>query len=99
MATRRAQTEFRNVSITFDNGVDAQLAAPIDSYKAAIVKVEDIEGVYATKGSFDDVTDKTILVTGTNPNKIYVFDLTTVVANGTYEFVFVEERPNALNEV
>lgn len=99
MATRRAQTEFRNVSITFNNGTDEQLVAPIDSYKAAIVRVEEIEGVYATRGSFTDVTDKTILVTGTSPNKIYVFDLTTVVATGTYEFVFVEERPNALNEV
>ena len=60
--------------------------------------MEEIEGVYATLGSFTDLTAAPALMTGTNPNKIYVFDVTTVVATGTYTFVFVEERPNALNE-
>jgi hypothetical protein len=98
MSVRRAISEFRDVTVAFENGVDAQLVSPIDAYKGAIEKVEQIEGVYATKGSFVDLTDKTIFVTGTQLHKIYVFDLTTVVATGAYTFVFVEVRPNALNE-
>ena len=105
MAVRRGQTEFRNVTVTFNDAVGqdivdqtAQLEMPIDAYKAAIVKVEEIEGVYATLGSFTDLTDTTVLVTGTSPHRIYVFDLTTVIADGEYMFIFVEERPNALNE-
>jgi hypothetical protein len=98
MATRRAQSEFRSVKFSFDNGTDAQLVAPIDSYKAAICKMEEIEGIYYTLGAFTDLADAPALMTGTNPNKIYVFNVTTLVAAGIYVFEFVEERPNALNE-
>ena len=105
MATRRAQSEFRNVTIRFNDAVGqdivdqtAQLAAPIDSHKAILDTVEEIEGTYYTLGAFTDLTDAPALMTGTNPNKIYVFNVTTVVATGVYTFIFVEERPNALNE-
>ena len=98
MAVRKARSEFRDVNVTFDDGTAAQLDAPIDSFKAAINLVEEIEGVYETTGSFTDLSDSTVIATGTNPNKVYVFDLTTTIATGVYEFVFVEERPNALNE-
>ena len=98
MAVRRARSEFRDVNITFDDGTAAQLVAPIDSYKAAINKVEEIEGVYETLGTFTDLDGATVIVTGTNPNKVYVFDLTTTIADAEYQFVFVETRPNALDE-
>ena len=98
MAIRNARSEFRDVNITFDDGSEAQLDAPIDSFKAAINKVEEIEGQFAKLGSFTDLDGATVIVTGTNPNKVYVFDLTTTIADAGYEFVFIESRPNALDE-
>ena len=99
MGVRKARTEFREVIVTFVNGTDPQLVAPIDSFKAAINLVEEIEGVYATKGEFTDLADVTVLATGTSPNKIYAFDLTTTIADAEYQFVFVESKPNALDKV
>ena len=98
MAIRNARSEFRDVNITFVDGTSAQLGAPIDSFKAAINKVEEIEGQFAKLGSFTDLVGATVIVTGTNPNKVYVFDLTTTIADAVYEFVFLESRPNALDE-
>ena len=95
MAIRNARSEFRDVNITFTS---ALLYAPIDSFKAAINKVEEIEGEFAKLGSFTDLDGATVIVTGTNPNKVYVFDLTTTIADAGYEFVFIESRPNALDE-
>lgn len=41
-----------------------------------------------------DVTAKKVILTGNTPYKVYVFDLTTVLADATYTFEFVEEVPN-----
>lgn len=98
MATRRnAITEARDVIVTFDDGTAAQLGAPIDSYKAALEKVAQLEGQFALQGAagVPDLTDATALVTGNLPFQIHVFTLTTVMATGNYEFVYVETVPTA----
>ena len=61
-------------------------------YKAAIQKVEEIEGRYALLGDagVSDVTGQETLMTGTLPEEIYKYNLTTVVASGQYTFEFVE---------
>lgn len=101
MSVRNAISEYRDVIVTFDDGTAAQLGAPIDSYKGALEKVALIEGQYAKLGAAGqpDLTDKTVLITGTHNHQIYVFSLTTVLATGNYQFVFVEKRPNVDNEL
>ena len=102
MAKRRAISEYRNVIVTFNdaagqNIVDqtAQLVCPIDAYKAAMVKVEEIESVYATTGAFTDLAGASVLVTGTTPYQVHVFELTTTIADAEYQFIYVETVPNA----
>ena len=89
-------SEYRNLVITFDDAVSLpQLIAPIDSYKAAIGLVSDIEDRYAKLGAAVlDLTNATVLVTGNLPFQIHVFVLTTVLATGFYEFTYVETKPN-----
>lgn len=89
---RTAISEVRNVIVTFDDGAAAQLAMPIDAYKAAIEKVDVMEGRFAKGGAalVPDLTDATVLITGALPFQIHRFTVTTVMATGNYEFVYVE---------
>lgn len=102
MSIKRAITEFRNVVVNFatidDSGEDPVLvqdAMPIDAYKAALGRVEAIEGIHATSEGFEDVTEQTMLVTGTLPYQVHVFELTTDVDNAVYDFIYVETVPTA----
>ena len=72
----------------------AAVAAPIDAYRAAVAKLEEIEGKYATSG-FTDLAAATVLVTGAFAHQIHVFTVTTTVATGIYSFVYVETVPDA----
>lgn len=89
-----AFSEFRNVKVTFDNGIDAQGAMPIDAYKAVINKVQEIESKVASGATPADLADTTVVLTGTSKYAIYIFTVTTTVATGEYEFVFEEAAPN-----
>lgn len=110
----RGISEYRPITIQFNDAVGqdivdqtAQVGSGIDAYKAAIGKAELIEADFNKRGLFNattnpaglaNVTSKVTLVTGALLNKIYIFELTTDVVAGVYTFLFVEERPNALNE-
>lgn len=97
MSVRNAISEARNVTVTFDDGTAAQLAMPIDAYKAAIEKVEVMEGRFAKLGAagVPDLAGASVLVTGSLPFQIHVFTVTTTMASGDYEFVYVETVPDA----
>lgn len=104
MAIKQAISEFRNVTIEFSNAHDtidgsevAQIAAPIDAFKAAIALVEQMEGKYAKLGAagVPDLTDAAVLGTGAVPFQIHSFTVTSVMATGSYEFLYVETKPNA----
>lgn len=92
----RAFSEVRDVTITVTGA-----PMSIDAYKAINVAVERLEDQYlksldengVSQGLVDLVAVKNVL-TGATPYKIYVFDLTTVFANGAYTFDFVEQAPN-----
>ena len=94
---------FRNITVAFDNAattVDgsevAQIGAPVDAFNAALGLANQIESKYAKLGAagVPDLTAKSILVTGHLPFQIHVFTLTTVMATGAYEFLYVETKPN-----
>jgi len=89
-----AYSEFRNVTIALDNGVDAQVAMPIDAYKAVFKKVEEIESKVEAGVAPADLADDTVVLTGASKYSIYIFTVTTTVATGVYEFVFEEAAPN-----
>jgi len=96
---RNAITEARNVTVTFNDAVGqdivdqtAQIAMPIDAYKAVVEQVAAIEGKYAKLGSSGvaDLTDASVLITGALPTQVHVFDVTTVMATGSYNYIYVE---------
>lgn len=95
MSIKKALTEFRTVKVTFDDGTAAQLVAPIDSYKAALALVEKMEGQYSKLGAagVPDLTAKAVLATGGKPFQVHSFTVTTVMATGSYQFVYVETKP------
>lgn len=104
MARETAIGEFRSVTVAFDDaaGQDildqtAQVAAPLDAFKAAMRLVKENEGNYNRYGAagVPDVTAKTILATGSLNNVIHQFTLTTVMATGSYIFIYVATKPNA----
>lgn len=87
----RAFTEIRDVEVTFAGG-----AMPVDAYKAAINRVQELEYNYAQNpASVADLTAGATVFTGANRYKLYSFTLTSVMAAGTYAFTFVEAVPNA----
>jgi len=97
---RKAITSYRNVTIAFDDAagqdiVDqtAQIAAPPNAFKAALEKVQEIEGEYAKTGSFTDLAAATLILTANNPHEIHVFTVTTTIASGDYIFIYVETVP------
>jgi hypothetical protein len=91
-------SEFRDTKFYFTTAGSvgaAAVAAPIDAYKAAIGKVEEIESIYNTTGSFTDLSGATVLCTGAVPFQIHVFTVTTTIATGVYLMVYVETVPDA----
>lgn len=104
MARQNAISEYRNVSIEFSNAAGtidgsevAQIAAPLDAFKAAIELVTRLEGQYAKLGATGapDLTAKSVLATGAIPFQIHSFTVTSVMATGTYTILYVETKPNA----
>ena len=103
MSVQNAISEYRNVKIAFDNAAGAidgsevaQIAAPLDAFKAAIEVVTRLEGQYAKLGAagVPDLTAKAVLATGALPFQIHSFTVTTVMATGVYTFIYVETKPN-----
>lgn len=101
MSIRKAISEYRNVSVAFDDAagqdiVDqtAQIAAPIDAFKAAMELVAKMEGQYAQdNSSVSDLSDASIIVTGTSPNQVHVFTATVDISAADYIFIYVETVP------
>ena len=99
----QAFTEYRDVIVTFNasEGVDivgqtAQEAIGIDAYKAALNKVSELESQYAADPtSVTDLSNVTVVFTGTSRYKLYSFQLTVTIATGSYQFVWNETVPNA----
>ena len=84
-----ALTEFRNVTVTFTGG-----ARPIDAHSAAITQIRAIEEQYAhNPDSVTDLTTQRVVLVGRTPYQVYVFNLTSVKATGTYTYAYVETVP------
>lgn len=97
MSTKRALTEFRDTKLylTAAGSVGAAaVAAPLDAYKAAIRKVEEIESTYATLGSFTDLSAVDSPCFGTLAHQVHIFTITTTVATGVYLMVYKETVPD-----
>ena len=90
--SKRAFTDIREVTVTFDNLAGAM--SP-DAYKAAINKVEELESAFLNNPALADLAGVSAVFTGTSRFKLYSFTLTTTFATGTYAFVYVETVPNA----
>ena len=102
MATKSTKS-YRNVKVAFDNAAEvvdgsevAQIAAPIDAFKAALGIVERLEGEYAKIGAdVADLTAAPILASGSIPFQLHVFDVTSVMETGVYTFIYVETVPTS----
>jgi len=77
--------------------------APMDpvAYRGVDFKVRELEEQYenslnaaGVSSGLTDLTAAKCIVTVNHPNRIYVFNLTTVFATGTYTFAYVESAPN-----
>lgn len=98
---KRAITEFRNVTVAFDDaagqdivGQTPQIAAPVDAFKAAMGFVEENEGKYALDNTaVGDLSAASVILTGTTPYQIHVFTVTTDISAGDYIFIYVETVP------
>lgn len=86
--SRLAFSQGRAVAIAFDDGT------VIDAYKAAINKVEEMEGQFRDGTLTTDLSDTIVVLTGTSKYQIHVFSVTTNLVNGVYNFEFVETVPN-----
>jgi hypothetical protein len=101
--SQTAYSEIRNVIVSFNDaeGQDiadqtAQVAMSLDAYKAAINKVVELEYKYSQKpASVVDLTDQSIVFTGTSRYQLYSFTLTLDISAAKYDFTFVETVPNA----
>lgn len=69
---------------------------PMDAYKAAYKKVEDLECKHE-QSAVADISAATTAIIGTTPYKVHVFTLTTEMTTGVYEFIYVETVPNNEN--
>ena len=102
MARQNAISEYRNVTIEFSNAAGAidgsevaQIAAPLDAFHAALELVARIENQYAERpSSFTDLAGASVLQTGRLPFSIHSFTVTTTIASGAYEIIYVETKPN-----
>lgn len=98
---KRAISEFRNVTVTFNDAVGqdivdqtAQIASGIDAYKAALGFVEEYEGKYALdSANVGDLSAVDVILTGTNPYQIHAFTVTVDISAASYNFIFVETVP------
>lgn len=81
-------------------------AFPLDGHKAVDQKVAELEQLYensldstGTSSGLTNLTGAITVVDTKHPFKVYVFNLTTVFATGTYTFTFVDVVPNMENYV
>lgn len=80
----------RNVDVRF-----SQVSKPMDAYKAALKRVDELEAKYeANPSSLTDLTAATVVLTGNTAYKVHVFQLTTNFATGVYNFNYIESAPN-----
>jgi|TARA_R100000541_G_scaffold56656_1_gene66207 hypothetical protein len=89
--SKRAFTDIREVVVTFDNAAGAM--SP-DAYKAAINKVEELEGLAFQDPNISDLTNVTTVMTGTSRYRLYSFDLSVKFNLGEYDFIYIETVPN-----
>ena len=98
-----ALTEYRDVIVEFNLsqavdivGQTPQEAMSLDAYKAAVNKVAEIEAQYAVDNTaVADLSDVTLVFTGTSRYKLYSFQLTLDISVGLYRFVWNETVPNS----
>ena len=84
-----ALVEPRGVALTLTN------AMTVDAIRAVTERILSLEAQYAAdSGSVADLTAAVSVLTGKTPFKVYVFTVTSVMATGTYTFVFEEEAAN-----
>lgn len=93
MAKKAAFSEERDIIL--DYNATGQLAAPIDFYKAVMVKIEEMEAAYAAGSLTADLAAVAVLLVGANRNQIHVANVTTTLASASYTFDYVETVPDA----
>lgn len=91
---RAVKIFFNNAEAELDGSEVAQIAMSVDAYKAAINKVEELEGLVREGTQPADLAAATILITGTSSRAIHKFTVTTTFASGEYTFIFVETADN-----
>lgn len=98
MAKRKGLTEYRDVNVrinpTVDTGVHVGEPAPVDFYKAVMVKVEELEGLYADGTAPADYSSATVILRGASPNIVHRATLTTTLANAEYTFDYDTSAAN-----
>ncbi len=91
----RHLSEPRDISVSITGAVAPEAIGAIGQ------KIYQLEDQYeksldetGTSQNLTDLAAVNIVLTGNTPFKIYVFELTTTFATGTYAFTFVESAPN-----
>jgi Bacterial surface proteins containing Ig-like domains len=93
---RNSSAPLRPVTVSVTGG-------PMDpaAYMGVYHKVLELEDRYekslnaaGVSSGLTDISAKPSVITVNHPFRIYVFNLTTVFATGTYTFAFVESAPN-----
>tara|TARA_R110002167_G_scaffold139401_1_gene326963 strand:+ start:1275 stop:1538 length:264 start_codon:yes stop_codon:yes gene_type:complete len=80
----------REVKINFDfiNG-----PAPLDSIKAAVKRVEELEKLNENVPQ-EDLMMVPVILTGSTPYAVYAYTLATTYMTAEYFFTYVEQAPN-----
>lgn len=90
--SKRAFTDIRGIELIVDTG--GEKVSP-DFYKAVLNKAEQLEDNYLNNPALEDLAEVSTVFTGTSRYRLYSCTLTTVFADGTYTFTYVETVPNA----
>ena len=97
MARGKGITEYRalgSVTVTSDGA-----SSSIDFGKAAYALIEKLEAEHAKLPKVDDLVDVDTFITGNVAFKGYGVTISADFAAGDYTVTFVEERPNATNDI
>jgi len=89
----QAHTGYREVSINFEalTTDTAAPVAPLDYYKAAVKKVEELESAYAANNSaVGDLTDVDVLLTGALATQVHSAVLTVDISAALYIFEYTD---------
>lgn len=87
MGKEKAITGFRDIKVTYTT----TLNAPLEFYKAALLKVRNLEAKYADLGAaaVPDLTGVTTTCVGAIPFETYQFKITSVMATGVYTLEYL----------